>query len=78
MMWLGFLATIRRLIKAIIFAQYIEDTGREREIEGESDWGRQTKREQLIIIDLRGVCLICVCATVCRGVSIDKLSKWKY
>lgn len=31
MMWLGFLATIRRLIKAIIFAQYIEDTGRERD-----------------------------------------------
>lgn len=77
MMWLGFLATIRLLIKAIIFSQYTDE--REREGDGERfTGGVKTKREQLIIIDLRGVCLICVCATVCRGVSIDKLSKWRY
>lgn len=52
---------------------------KEREGDGERfTGGVKTKREQLIIIDLRGVCLICVCATVCRGVSIDKLSKWRY
>lgn len=76
MMWLGFLATIRLLIKAIIFRNI---QMKEREGDGERfTGGVKTKREQLIIIDLRGVCLICVCATVCRGVSIDKLSKWRY
>lgn len=44
MMWLGFLATIRLLIKAIIFSQYTVEREREREMERDS-LGASKQRE---------------------------------
>lgn len=45
MMWLGFLATIRLLIKAIIFSQYTDE--RERGRWREVHWGRQNKERTI-------------------------------